>query len=215
MKKRQKGSSLRFMDRILLIGAGGHAKACIDVIEKENKCMIAGLVEREGNEKGEILGYSIIGSDKDLSDIRTKYEYAFIAIGHIKTAAPRIKVFKLLQSHQFNLPIIQSPISYVSDHATVGKGTIIMHGAIVNAGAEIGSNCIINSRALVEHDAKIGNHSHIATGSIVNGGAHVGEGVFIGSGSIIRETITVGDRCTISAGTFVKHDLPNYIPVEK
>ena len=32
------------MDKILLIGAGGHARSCIDVLEEENQFEIAGLI---------------------------------------------------------------------------------------------------------------------------------------------------------------------------
>ena len=33
---------------ILLIGAGGHCRACIDVIRAEGRFAIAGVVERDG-----------------------------------------------------------------------------------------------------------------------------------------------------------------------
>ena len=34
------------MDKILLIGAGGHARACVDVIEETNQFEIIGLIEK-------------------------------------------------------------------------------------------------------------------------------------------------------------------------
>jgi UDP-3-O-[3-hydroxymyristoyl] glucosamine N-acyltransferase len=52
-----------------------------------------------------------------------------------------------LKSLNLNLPIIKSPISYVSKHSVIGEGTIIMHGAIVNAGAKVGVNCILNTQS--------------------------------------------------------------------
>ena len=35
------------MDEIILIGTGGHARSCIDVLELEGKFELAGLVEKE------------------------------------------------------------------------------------------------------------------------------------------------------------------------
>ena len=59
------------------------------------------------------------------------------------------------------------------------KGTIVMHHALVNAGAKVGANCIINTKALIEHDAVVEDHCHIATAAIVNGGCqHQIRGLF-------------------------------------
>lgn len=195
------------MDEIVLIGAGGHAKACIDVIEQENKYRIVGLVEKDKSKSEGILNYPIVGVDTDLQKIRESVRFALVTIGQIKNPNSRVAAFELLHSFRFQLPVIRSPLAYVSSHAKIGIGTIIMHGAIVNSGTEIGRNCIVNSNALVEHDSKIGNHCHIATGAIVNGEVQVGEGSFIGSGSVIREKVSIGARCIISAGCFVKLDV--------
>jgi len=47
--------------QIILIGGGGHCRACIDVIEMENRFQIAGIVERSESSSGNhILGYPII-----------------------------------------------------------------------------------------------------------------------------------------------------------
>ena len=82
----------------------------------------------------------------------------------------RVKSYKCLTQLDYILPVLKSNQSYVSKSAKIGQGTIIMHGAIVNANAKIGNNCIINSGSLVEHDVIIGNHCHIATGALVNEG---------------------------------------------
>ena len=62
------------MDEIILIGAGGHARSCIDVIEIEGRYHIAGLVEKDDSCSRNHLGYSVIGTDDDLLELRKKYE---------------------------------------------------------------------------------------------------------------------------------------------
>lgn len=185
---------------ILLFGAGGHAKSCIDVIEQEGRFKIIGLVGKKDEVGSSILGYPIIGIDDDLSLLINKSQNALITIGQIKTPEPRIHLFNKLKKKGFNLPKIISPKAYVSAHATVGPGTVVFHGAIVNAGAVIGDNCIINSLSLVEHDAIINEHCHISTGAIINGTARIGTGSFIGSGCGIREGISVGEQSVIGMG---------------
>ena len=51
---------------ILLLGAGGHARACIDVIENTKQYSVVGLVTNEENRNQQNLDYPVIGSDADL-----------------------------------------------------------------------------------------------------------------------------------------------------
>lgn len=191
---------------ILLIGAGGHAAACIDVIEAEGRYSVAGLVGAAAEVGGKVLGYEVLGTDDDLPELLARHRRALIAVGHIKSAAARVRLFARLQSIGCEIPVVISPRAYLSRHARIGAGTIVMHGAVVNAGAVVGSNCILNSQSLVEHDAVIGDHCHIATGAVVNGGARVGTETFIGSHSTVREGVTVGERCLIGMGQQVLAD---------
>ena len=69
------------MDKIILVGAVGHARFCIDVIELSGFYKIAGLVEKDNADGNENLGYPIIGTDDDLHDLRNKYELALVTVG--------------------------------------------------------------------------------------------------------------------------------------
>ena len=195
------------MNKILLIGAGGHARACIDVIETESQFDIAGLIEKNNKINNANLGYSIIGTDDDLKVLRTQYSNALITVGQIKSPKIRIKLYQLLKELDFTLPVIVSPHAYVSKHAQIGEGSIIMHGAIVNVNTKIGNNCIINNRVLIEHDTVIGDHCHIATGTIINGEVSIGNGTFIGSGTVTKQAISIGNNCVIGAGIVLKNNI--------
>ena len=195
------------MDKILLLGAGGHARSCIDVLEKENQFEIAGLVEKGESISNESLGYPVIGIDDDLKVLRRQYKNALITVGQIKSPKIRIKLYQLLKELDFTLPVIVSPHAYVSKHAQIGEGSIIMHGVIINANAKIGNICIINNRALIEHDAVIGDHCHIATGAIINGEVSVENETFIGSSAVTKQAISIGKNCVIGAGVVLKNDI--------
>ena len=195
------------MDEIIIVGAGGHARACIDVIEMSGQFKVIGLVERDEVSNQENLGYPVIGTDDDLPNLRQKCANALIAVGQIKSPKIRIKLYQLLKELDFTLPVIVSSQAYVSKHAQIGEGSIIMHGVIINANAKIGNNCIINNRALIEHDAVIGDHCHIATGAIINGEVSVGNETFIGSGAVTKQAISIGKNCVIGAGVVLKNDI--------
>lgn len=199
--------------KLLLVGAGGHANSCIDVIEGHQQFQIAGLIDSIESVGTKKFSYSVIGTDNDLNTLALTYKYAMVAVGQIKSASLRIQLYEKILAAGFELPSIISPLAYVSKHASLGAGTIVMHGAIVNAGAKIGKNCIINSKALVEHDAAVEDHCHISTGAILNGNVLVGEGSFVGSGSIIKHGIKLGMNSMIGMGSYIKHDQPNSSPL--
>lgn len=187
-------------EHLLLIGAGGHARSCIDVIEQNGKYEILGLIGLPTEVSSRLFGYEVIATDTSLKSFLVKVKYAVVGLGQIKSGDSRIRIYKTLKDLGFILPIIISPRAYVSRHARIGEGSVVMHDALVNAGSQIGVNCIINSKSLIEHDAIIGNHCHISTGSIVNGGTVVGDGCFIGSNAMIGNNISVADGNLVGGG---------------
>jgi sugar O-acyltransferase (sialic acid O-acetyltransferase NeuD family) len=190
---------------LILIGAGGHARACIDVIEQLDTFKIAGLIGKEEELQSEFMGYRVIAIDNDLPKLSKQYQYAIVSIGQLESALVRQGLYEQALALGFKLPTIISPSANVSRHAAVGDGSIVMHSAIVNAGARVGSNCIVNTNALIEHDAIISDHCHISTGAIVNGSAKIGPGSFVGSGSTIKQGIKLGANCIVGMGIAVRH----------
>ena len=202
------------MKKIILIGGGGHCHSCIEVIEAGQRFEIVGIVD-ENPSLEKVLGYPILGEDRDLPTLLTEIPTALITIGQILSPNTRIKLYEIVKSLGAELPAVISPKSVVSQHATLSEGTIVMHHSLINAKSTIGANCIINSGAIVEHDVRILDHCHIATGALVNGGATIEEGCFVGSGAIIREGITIGAGSIIGAGTVIMSDVPKGTMVKK
>lgn len=189
-------------EKIILIGGGGHCHSVIDVIEQENKYTILGIVDIKENIGKTVLGYNIIGCDDDLEQLFLQSQNAVIAVGHIQSNQTRVSLFNKLKEIGYHLPVITSPLAYVSKHAKIEEGTVIMHHALINANATIGKNCIINTKALIEHDAIVENHCHISTGCIINGNVKVREHTFCGSNATSKEGITVDHF--VKAGSIVR-----------
>lgn len=195
------------MKKILLIGGGGHCRSCIAVINSKADFKIAGIVDNKFNNNEISLPYPIIGNDYDLPTLAKKYKYMLITIGQIKESGNRIKLFKKLIELGIVLPKIYAKTSTVIASSTVGRGTIIMHNAFVNAFTSIGDNCILNTSCIIEHDSSIGNHCHISTGAVVNGDCHLGEAVFVGSNCVVNNGVEIASNIIIGSGSVVNKNL--------
>jgi len=189
---------------LILVGGGGHARACADVINTNKKYKIIGYTDVEENKL--MSDYNYLGTDDILSNYINN-SFFIITIGQIKYYSKRKELFDYLKKNKANLISIESCNSYVSKNSCIGVGTIIMHGAIIQTNVKVGENCIVNDRALIEHDVTIGNNCHISTSSVINGNVKVGDGVFIGSGAIIKNGVKIANNCVIGMGVSLKTDV--------
>jgi len=188
-------------EKIILVGGGGHCCSCIDVIEADGRYDIAGIVDVPEKVGEQVLGHPIIASDDQLGSLVTEHTNFLITVGQIKSSSLRRRLYDKLRALDATLPAIISPRAYVSRHAFIGQGTIVMHDALVNAGARVGSNCILNTKSLIEHDAVVGDHCHISTGAVVNGDVRVGEGAFVGSHAVTVHGAMIAADAFVRAGS--------------
>jgi len=194
-------------DKIILIGGGGHCKSVIDVIELEGKFEIVGIIDVKEKVGSSVLNYPIIGCDDDIEKLSQTCTNFIVTFGQGKTNVFREKTYKKLKELHLKLPVIQSPLSHVSKHAIVGEGTVVMHGAMINAGSKVGVNCILNSQCLIEHDVMVGNHCHISTKATLNGTVKFGDSIFAGSCCVVADGLSVCDKVTIGAGSTVVRNI--------
>lgn len=197
------------MKPLIIIGNGGHARACMDVIISLENYKIEGLILSDQDFDKTKSAYPVLGKDQDLKKLLNSSKNVFIGVGQIKNFQPRLRLYKLIKDRGAKLPTIISPIAFCSQSALIGEGSILMHNALVNANTKVGVNCIINTKALLEHDVDIGSHCHISTGAIINGGVKIGEKSFIGSGVVMKEGIEIGKEVIIGAGLTITKNIPD------
>ena len=200
---------------LILIGGGGHCKSCIEVIEKEGKFRIRGIVDVIEKLGEVILGYEIIASDQELGVLTKEYSNFLITIGQIEKPEKRISLYNQLKQYGAKLPVVVSPRASVSKYVEIGEGTFIMHNAVVNAAAIIGKNCIINTGALIEHDVIVEDHCHVSPGAVLNGGVKVGKETFIGSNTVVRESVEIGMHSVVSCGLRIMDSVPDSSLIRK
>lgn len=194
-------------NKLILLGGGGHCASVIDVIEQEGTYQIKGILDVAEKVGQEVQGYSIIGTESDIPDLVNDETLFLVTVGQIGNAEVRIRLYHIIKDAGAKMPVIVSPSAYVSPHAQLGEGTVVMHQACVNAGARIGINNIINSQALLEHHVTTGAHCHISTASVLNGDCHLGDEVLIGSRASLRQGVSIGNQVLIGMGSVVLRDI--------
>lgn len=191
------------MTSVLVIGAGGHARVCIDVLDGIG-ISVVGCLSRDGLPTG-VLPVPVLGPDSELEGrISAGQREVFIAVGDNRT---RLGVWNRAMGAGAHLVSAVAPSATCSRWATLGGGTILMPGAIVSAGAELGHAVIVNTNASIDHDCVIGDGVHVAPGVAIAGGVRIDRGAFVGVGASIVPGVHVGEYATIGAGAVVLDDV--------
>lgn len=198
---------------LILIGGGGHCKSVIDVIESTEQYEIVGILDKPELVGQDILGYKVIGSDDDIAKFHEKGASFLITVGQIKSCTVRIKIATKIAHLGGSLATVVSPFARVSPWASLGKGVVVMHHALVNASAVVKDHCIINNGALVEHDAYVDEFCHVSTHAVLNGNVSLGKGCFIGSNSVIAHGVKLMSNAVVGAGSVVIRNVDQNIIV--
>ena len=196
------------IERVVILGGGGHAKVVADILEEMAELEIEGYFAPQPRPDG-LYGYRWLGPDASLEESPAAgVRSAFVAIGDNRR---RMDCLEFLKRRGFRLINAVSPRAVISRHAKLGQGVAVMPGAVINAGTQVGDGAIVNTNASVDHDCVIGACAHIAPGVALAGCVSVGEGAFLGVGSSVIPGITIGPWTTVGAGGVVVADLPGSV----
>ncbi len=196
------------MEKILIIGSGGHARSLLDIIKRENIYQISGLVVKEASEKNDIGDYPILGTDSDLDKLfKSGIKNAAIGIGYLGKSNLREELWNKLKNIGYLIPVICDSSAILAENVQLGEGTMVGKGAIINANVTIGKMCIINTGAIIEHDCKVEEFSHISVGSVLCGEVQVGKSSFVGANATVIQRKRIGSQCIIGAGIVLRKNL--------
>lgn len=194
-----------YMNRIVLIGAGGHAKTIVDTIERLGTYEIAGFIAQGEVGTTAYRGYKILGNDENATDIyELGIHYAVIAIGFLGKLSIRQQLMDYYANIGFEFPVIIDPTAIVAHDVRIGEGTYIGRNVVVNADASIGKACIINTGAIIEHECSVGDFSHIAVAAVVCGQSEIGKNVLVGANATIIQNVVIEDDSIVGAGALVR-----------
>ncbi len=192
--------------RLLMIGAGGHARVCLDVMVDNDEVMVVGAVSAEGV-LSEPLGVPLLGTDAQLRDLTQSHAVTTFCVS-IGSNVIRQAFSELLTQSGRHITRIVSRSAVISSSAKLGSGVQIMPAAVVTAAAVLGEGTIVNTNASVDHNCRVGRFVHVAPGAVIGGDVTVGNRAFIGLGSRLLPGVTIGADAIVGAGAVVLSDVP-------
>jgi sugar O-acyltransferase (sialic acid O-acetyltransferase NeuD family) len=192
------------MQGFVLLGNGGHASSCRDIVESIRDYSIsAGGRLRIA----EVIEDTRVLTSEEWDDLVNHSPAFILGIGQIHDANPRMDAAWEIHKRGGRIATLISPFARVSPDSIIREGTVVMPGAVVNRGAVVGDCCILNTGCIVEHFANVQAFTHISTGAVINGDCIVGQRSFIGSNAVLLNQITVGHDITVGAGSVVTKNL--------
>lgn len=200
------------MKNIILIGGGNQAHYTIDIIEKEKKYNIIGIVDSIHEIGSKRFGYPILGRQENLKEIITQYD---IYGGVISIGDNWSRYYVYNQIHELipNFKFVNAihPSVIIGNTTELGIGIVAMAGCIFNPKAKIGNFTFFATGAQVEHDNEIEDFASISAGSLTGGYVKIGKFSAITLGVTIMDRLEIGENTVIGSGSLVTKSIPSNV----
>lgn len=184
------------MDKLLLVGAGGFGRVVLE--------HVSGLYDCAFLDDGDAVvvdGVPIIGKTSNMASFYPEYKLLLVTIGNNKL---REQIYMEAASIGYSFPNIIHSSAYVSPHAHIGSGCVILNNAVVQNNARCGDGCILNPGVELHHDSSIGNFCLIYTNSVIRSLTTVGDRVWMGSNVTISTSAIVPNDGKIEDGNVIR-----------
>lgn len=191
---------------IFILGAGGHAKVVIDIVERQGAFRIEGVYDDRAAEKGsEFFGYPLRGTRAALLEARDRgLKTGILAVGDNRI---RKQLAGWMQENGLEPVTAVHPSAVLARGCRLGTGTVVMAGAVLNSDSVVGAHSIVNTHASLDHECSVADFAHIAPGVTLCGLVTVGEGAFVCAGATVRQCLRIGAWATVGAGAVVVRDV--------
>ena len=198
------------MKRILIIGGSGHARAVIDAVEQSQCYQIAGILDDQLESGSAVLGYRVLGRIDELSEVA---DHHGVTGGHVAIGDNwvRARVVARLEAAVpgFDFVTVVHPSATVSRHACLGRGVMVLSGAVIGPNSRVGQFCSVWTRASIDHDGTLDTYASLAPAVVTGGNVHIGAYSAVCLAASIIHGITIGEHTLVGAGSTVLNDLPN------
>lgn len=195
------------MSRLAVLGASGHGKVVADTAE----CCGWETIEFFDDAWPGLLrngAWNVVGDTAALLAVLHEYDGVVVAIGNNQVRQAKLDQLKAIGA---TLVSLLHPDSTFSRYATLGEGSVVFAGAVVNAYANVGSGAILNTGCSVDHDCLLGSCVHISPGARLAGGVSVQDLSWVGIGASVRQLVSIGSQVMIGAGAVVVTDVPDQV----
>lgn len=181
--------------KLVIIGAGGHAKVILEAALLNGYSVIGFL---DDDSKAQLSNLTHLGQPSEFRFF--EHVKAVIAVGSNRHRQELSSILK------FRWETIIHPFSWVSPSVQLGDGVVIMAGAVVQSSSVVQSHVIVNTGSRIDHDCCVNAFAHVAPGAVLTGEVIVGEGVLVGAGSIVNPKVCIGDWSVVASGAVLTKD---------
>jgi len=200
------------MKNLVLIGGGNQAHYTIDIIEKENKYNILGIIDSIHDVGSERFGYKILGRQENIVELIKLYniEVGIISIGDNWS---RYYVYNKIIEQVPNFEFVNAihPSVIIGNNVKLGFGIVAMAGCIFNPKAVIEDFTFFATGSQVEHDCFIDKFSSISAGSVTGGYVRLGKFSAITLGVTVIDRVEIGENTVVGSGSLVVKSLPDNV----
>jgi sugar O-acyltransferase (sialic acid O-acetyltransferase NeuD family) len=186
---------------VVIFGAGAHGRVIAELLIGKR---LTGFADQNPL-KRTVAGHPILGNDESVLANLQGYYIMGLGWQYMKQRSELIKTAEGKGWIPYEPAIAYSAI--VDSKASVGGGTTVFPGVIINPNAHISNNCVLNTGCIIEHDVYIGDNTFIAPGVVIGGSTRIGSNTMIGIGATILNEIKIGNEVFVKAGLTVTHDL--------
>ena len=184
------------MEKLLLVGAGGFGRVVLEHASALYDCAFL-----DDGDASIVDGVPVIGKTGDMKKFFPEYKQLLVTIGNNKL---RERLYQEAASIGYSFPNIIHPTAYVSPHAHIGYGCVILNNTVVQNNARCGNGCILNPGVELHHDSTIGSYCLVYTNSVVRSLTSVGNRVWIGSNATVSTSAIIPDDTVIGDGEVFK-----------
>jgi sugar O-acyltransferase (sialic acid O-acetyltransferase NeuD family) len=198
------------IQRVVIIGAGGHGREALDVVDALNRQRRRyeplGFVVEEGfgaagamvNELPILGGFDWLGA----------HAAEVVTVCAVGAPEVRLRLAEKARAAGARFCTLVHPSVSRTRHVTLGEGVVIAAGAALTNRIQIGHHVHVNLHCSISHDCVIGDYAYLAPGARATGRVTLGEGCYVGAGAIIADGRKVGAWSTVGAGAVVIDDVP-------
>ena len=184
------------MEKLLLVGAGGFGRVVL-----EHAIGIYDCAFLDDGDAVVVDGIPVIGKTSDMASFYPEYKLLLVTIGNNKL---REGLYQKATTIGYTFPNIIHSSAYISPHAHIGSGCVILNNAVVQNNARCGDGCILNPGVELHHDSSIGNYCLIYTNSVIRSLTTVGDRVWMGSNVTISTSAIVPNDGKVEDGNVIR-----------
>lgn len=176
---------------LAVYGAGGHGQVVADCAKATNQWHTIRFFDETMEDNSNL---------KTLLQMNSQEWEVIIGIGDNQV---RLSLKDQISKAGLTFATVVHPKATLGSMVSVGAGSVVMAGAIINVSTKIGEHCIVNTGAQIDHHGSILDGAHIGPGAILAGSVQVGRGSFLGAGSVVIPNIEIDGDVMVAAGAVV------------